>query len=138
MSTDFAALLRTARPAEATDTEARRRLLRRLQLLAGLLRDAPSLPRGRRLLWRDVAGGVQVRPIAAPLVLGRDPACDIVVLQTRVSRRHARVWPSGNDDEFEDLGSSNGSRVNGRAVTRRTLREGDLLEMGGMAFVYVR
>ncbi len=64
------------------------------------------------------------------LVLGRDPKCDIVVPTRQVSRRHARVYPEGRDVWVEDLGSKNGTFVNGERLKPgkpRKLKEGDTL-----------
>src|SRR5262249_50750375 len=65
------------------------------------------------------------------LVLGRDPGCDWVLDDSRVSREHARVSESEGEHLVEDLGSRNGTRVNGRPVTGSVaLRDGDLVDIG--------
>ena len=52
-------------------------------------------------------------PLGEPLVLGRDPGVELVLADVQVSRRHARISPKGAGAVVEDLGSSNGTFVNG-------------------------
>ncbi len=73
----------------------------------------------------------QVVPIDRDLLLGRDDRCDLVLPSDLVSRRHAHVWPHGGGVAVEDLGSRNGTRVNGRRVTSIfQLQDGDTLTLG--------
>jgi diguanylate cyclase (GGDEF)-like protein len=66
-----------------------------------------------------------------PLVIGRDPACDVVALDDSISRRHARLLPTGQGGvALEDLGSRNGTVVNGERITRRVLADGDRIMLG--------
>ncbi len=51
------------------------------------------------------------------VVLGRHPGCDIRITDDTVSRRHARIVPQGNGFLIEDLGSRNGTYLNGKSVT---------------------
>ena len=77
----------------------------------------------------------QVFPIGdAPLVLGRDVGCDVVVGSARASRRHAEVRRDAVAVVLRDLGSGNGTRVNGERVAIRTLGAGDVVEIGDDAF----
>jgi pSer/pThr/pTyr-binding forkhead associated (FHA) protein len=50
--------------------------------------------------------------LRGPLVIGRGGDADLVLSDSQVSRRHARVSPSGSSAVVEDLGSSNGTFVN--------------------------
>ncbi|BCJ48180.1 hypothetical protein GCM10010168_25400 [Actinoplanes ianthinogenes] len=69
--------------------------------------------------------------------IGRDPACDFVLPSDLVSRRHAVVRRRGAGYEIEDLGSSNGTRVNGRPITgRRALRSGDHVDLGDVQLTF--
>jgi pSer/pThr/pTyr-binding forkhead associated (FHA) protein len=64
----------------------------------------------------------------AVISLGRDPANDIQVPLTTVSRRHARIFFEHGDYFLEDLGSTHGTEHNGRKLTKcekRLLRDGD-------------
>ena len=53
---------------------------------------------------------------AEPLVIGRLPECDVVLNDSNVSRRHAEIRRSGDGVFLTDLGSTNGTRVNGAPV----------------------
>jgi len=68
-----------------------------------------------------------------PSLLGRDDACDLVLPDSRVSQHHARMVFDDEGWRFEDLGSRNGSSINGRPTTpgeAQILSEGDLLVLG--------
>jgi pSer/pThr/pTyr-binding forkhead associated (FHA) protein len=68
---------------------------------------------------------------AAAVTIGRDAQCDVPVDCTWVSRRHARITCSGTEYTVEDLGSTNGTFVNGeRVVGPGLLKSGDLLQLG--------
>jgi Protein of unknown function (DUF3662)/FHA domain len=57
--------------------------------------------------------------------IGRLSDCDIVIEDPNASRHHAQVQPDGDGYVLSDLGSTNGTRVNGVSVTRRRLQDGD-------------
>jgi hypothetical protein len=64
-------------------------------------------------------------------LIGRSRDCDIVVASTDVSRRHAEITPTLGGWAIEDLGSTNGVRVNGRRLRgAEQLHAGDLIELG--------
>jgi hypothetical protein len=65
-----------------------------------------------------------------PLTIGRATDAPIRITDTSVSRRHAEVRPSGSGWVVVDLGSTNGTRVNGAPVTERTLDDGDTITVG--------
>ncbi|MCX5197118.1 ATP-binding cassette domain-containing protein [Streptomyces sp. NBC_00249] len=81
-----------------------------------------------------------IRPLAAraALRIGRDPANDLVIEDLVVSRRHAelRALPDGGY-EIADLGSHNGTYLNGAPVERATITEGDIVGIGRSAFCLV-
>ena len=64
------------------------------------------------------------------VTVGRSIENDIRIAGTRVSRRHCRIEQGPEGVWVHDLGSSNGTRVNGDAVTRRVLSPRDRLEIG--------
>ncbi|HEX2042231.1 MAG TPA: DUF3662 and FHA domain-containing protein [Acidimicrobiales bacterium] len=66
-----------------------------------------------------------------PVTIGRLPECDIVLSDPNVSRRHAEVRRRGNDFVVVDLGSTNGTKVNGAGVRERRLADGDDITVGG-------
>ncbi len=67
------------------------------------------------------------------LVIGRSRQCDLYVNSPRLSRRHCAVSLGEQGVVLEDLGSSNGTFVNGRRVSRVALRPGDIVQLGGVA-----
>ena len=62
--------------------------------------------------------------------LGRSRDCDVVVPDPNVSRVHAEVRQVGPDHILVDLGSTNGTEVNGHVVTRQVLADGDVIVLG--------
>ena len=55
---------------------------------------------------------------SAPVTMGRSSECDIPLEDDYASGRHARLFPQGTRWFLEDLGSTNGTYVNGAPVTR--------------------
>lgn len=65
------------------------------------------------------------------IFLGRLPECDIVLDSNMVSRKHARVFQQGGEYYIEDLGSGNGTTVNGeRLTTKSILKHNDRIKFG--------
>jgi hypothetical protein len=71
-----------------------------------------------------------------PVTIGRMPGCDITLDDANVSRRHAEIRPRGDGFEVVDLGSTNGSRVNGIPITQRDLHDGDELTFGSTRMLF--
>lgn len=70
-------------------------------------------------------------------VLGRAPTCDVVVLDASVSKRHARVMID-QSAWIEDLGSTNGTYVNGTKIDGTSvLRRGDRIALGAAKIVFL-
>lgn len=65
-------------------------------------------------------------------VIGRDPGCDIVLDDARISRRHARLTVSDGGGAIEDLESKNGLALNGEPVTAAALSDDCWLSVGGL------
>lgn len=75
----------------------------------------------------------------ASALLGRDPACDIVLLDAEVSREHARIERRGERVTITDLGAKNTTRIDGAAIAPNrphVLQHGALIEIGGSRFVF--
>ncbi len=64
------------------------------------------------------------------VTIGRTPECDVILYDTGVSRKHARILEIGGAFFVEDMGSSNGTLVNGSKVERQLLHEGDAIGLG--------
>ncbi|MEK6223165.1 MAG: FHA domain-containing protein, partial [Chloroflexota bacterium] len=71
-------------------------------------------------------------PIAqTQITMGRDPASDWVIDFTAVSRNHAKITTQGDNHFIEDIGSSNGTFVNGQKIEgRHLLNTGDVIGLG--------
>jgi hypothetical protein len=89
-----------------------------------------TVSRGTRLPVLTLPGPQQ--PV---LTIGRDRTCDLVLADRTVSRLHAVLRRFGDEWFVEDLGSTNGTRVNRvRVRTATVVRAGDSLGLGGTAF----
>ncbi len=71
-------------------------------------------------------------------VIGRGTEADIRLPDTGVSRKHVDVVLDGGVATVEDLGSTNGTLVNGRRVSRQPLSDGDVIRIGHSVLVYRR
>ncbi len=75
--------------------------------------------------------------LAAEIVLGRDAACAVPLAGEDVSRRHARIVPDDGGHVLVDLGSTNGTWVNGAEVESRRLEAGDRIRIGPFVAAYL-
>jgi hypothetical protein len=88
-------------------------------------------PAATLTLTRGPDAGRRFDIAAAPVTIGRQDQCEVQVPGTWVSRRHARLAWTGTGYIVEDLGSTNGTFVNGERVSGpRALRSGDRLQLG--------
>jgi hypothetical protein len=83
-----------------------------------------------RFLSGKYQGGDYPIPFDAQIVIGRASSGDLVLVEDMVSRRHARVVSNRGALSIEDLGSTNGTFVNGEKVSHSPLREGDRILIG--------
>jgi hypothetical protein len=67
-------------------------------------------------------------------LVGRDPGCDIVLADGSVSRRHSRIQKRGLDWAVVDQGSANGTFVDSQRVAEATLKNGQELRFGAVAY----
>jgi hypothetical protein len=73
---------------------------------------------------------------ATPVTIGRQDDSNIQLHDPNVSRRHAEIRPSGDGFVLADLGSTNGSRVNGMRVGQHLLTEGDQILIGNTTMTF--
>ena len=98
-----------------------------------LERDAPAHARGHWL----VADGRSFPLADGVNAIGREPAAAVWLDSGSVSRRHATITVTGGDARLEDVGSKNGSQVNGSPVQAPvSLRDGDHLMIGSVPLTY--
>ena len=70
----------------------------------------------------------------ASVLIGRTSECDVVLYDPGVSRKHARIFGEGNGYYVEDMGSSNGTKVNGSIIKKKQLADGDAIGLGPVVF----
>jgi hypothetical protein len=80
--------------------------------------------------------GRRVQIGVEPLVIGRLPECGVVLADSNVSRRHAELRRAGDSVVLTDLGSTNGTRVNGAPVRERVLVSGDEVSVGSTKLIF--
>ncbi|MBB3677328.1 FhaA domain-containing protein [Modestobacter versicolor] len=101
--------------------------------------DPPVVGRpGQRVSHVLVVDGPGTKHVLEPgsNVLGRGTEADIRLPDTGVSRKHADVQLHGGTVTVEDLGSTNGTLVNGRRVASQDLADGDVIRIGHSVLVY--
>ena len=91
---------------------------------------ASRRPLALRFLSGRFQGGVVPIDPSRPMLLGRQQGSDLLLPEELVSRRHARLAYEGDDLVLEDLGSTNGTYLNGVRVTRARVSEGDRILVG--------
>ena len=70
-------------------------------------------------------------------VIGRDKSCDIVLREKYISLKHVEIWFENGEWYLEDLGSRNGTCVNGQRIARRVILDPeDEISVGGIHFVF--
>ncbi len=70
------------------------------------------------------------------ITIGRSPECAIQLRRTMVSRRHAQVTFRNEEYHLEDLGSTNGTYVNGIKAVKCILRNNDQIDIGGVKMLF--
>ena len=89
---------------------------------------------GRSYVLRFISGKYQGGefPIVSdkPIIVGRSSDLDMVLVEDMVSRKHARITMQQDQIWIEDLGSTNGTFVNGEKIKRARLKEGDRVLIG--------
>lgn len=72
----------------------------------------------------------------APVTIGRLSTNDVVLSDSNVSRRHAEIRRAGGRWTVADLGSTNGTTVNGKLATEHELNDGDRIGIGGTELIF--
>jgi len=89
---------------------------------------ANTLP---RLIVRDAFGNQREVEIGrTPFTMGRQSDSDLVLLDSRISRRHARIVQTEKGYLIEDLGSRHGTAVNNEQISSCVLKSGDRINLG--------
>jgi len=91
----------------------------------------------RLVIRKGVAAG-RDHALGGPCTVGRHPDTDFVLDDQGVSRKHYCVFQQGAVWLVEDLGSTNGTQVNGQKVARQPLLDGDLIRAGSTEVQFVQ
>jgi EAL domain-containing protein (putative c-di-GMP-specific phosphodiesterase class I) len=97
------------------------------------------LPETKQHPYLERVGGAAGEPIVIekfPFTLGRNESCDYQVPSTRVSREHATIGKDGKHFRIKDLGSTNGTLLNGKKIAEALLSDGDLLTFADAEFCF--
>ncbi len=111
--------------------------------LFALMKTGVGLVRGQRKKERTWSISVERGPkelrgvsiaVHGPIIVGRSPGADIVIGAGYVSGRHARFTLMGQNLFVEDLGSTNGTAVNGQRIYNPTaLKNNDVVNVGDVS-----
>jgi pSer/pThr/pTyr-binding forkhead associated (FHA) protein len=105
---------------------------------ARLDRAVPGIGAEAFLMGIGGAHGGRIYPIRHnTVVIGRSIDADIALLDPSVSARHAQLINGSHGFEIEDLGSTNGTTVQGRKITRAPLNSGDRISVGQIEFKFL-
>jgi FHA domain-containing protein len=96
-------------------------------LVAGEIVEGPGgLPAGSLVM----GDGRRIPLGQETVTLGRLPECEVALSDTNVSRRHAEIHLRGDHYALVDLGSTNGTKVNGSKIKEHALADGDEITLG--------
>ena len=89
-----------------------------------------QIPKGAFLLVSDGPAAGHTIPLKERLIIGRSSQCDLTLSGQLISRLHAEILYKDDHFEVRDLGSANGTCVNGAPMNRAVLTDGDLVKVG--------
>jgi Protein of unknown function (DUF3662)/FHA domain len=98
---------------------------------------APAAPAASEVVTLTFDG--RTYPVTSQtVVIGRSRECDVRLADTNVSRRHAELRRENETYWLVDLGSTNGTELNGRRVERGQLSDGDAITIGSTELIFTR
>jgi len=107
------------------------------QIMSNTQVQAAPVRRGHAMLLLQTGGGPQAIPVeSTAATIGRGLSNDIILEDTRVSRHHAQLRYRARRFWITDLGSTNGTFVNGERVSETALRDGDVVSLGGLELTF--
>lgn len=96
---------------------------------------AAAVPSGASIrVLRGFYEGLEVPIDRDWVVIGRGRTADVVIAEATMSRAHAAIGFGAEGFFVQDLGSTNGTRVNGRRTERAGLADGDEVQLGKLRF----
>lgn len=108
------------------------------EIAGSILEDIKNIPEGNSglVIIKGPNIGDKFLIKKSKLTIGRNPESDIFLDDITVSRKHAVFKKSGNDFLIKDLGSLNGSYINGEIVDSAVLKNGDRIQIGKYIFLF--
>ncbi|MDP6380253.1 MAG: FHA domain-containing protein [Phycisphaerae bacterium] len=79
--------------------------------------------------------GKQITLKSGTTIVGRKEDSGLIIASSRVSRHHCQITLDGNDLKVRDLGSANGTLINGQKVEESPLKAGDEVHIGPLGFL---
>jgi hypothetical protein len=108
-------------------------------MLPGEVRQGKVRAPASMTLLSGPRSGTGFWPLDSPeLTIGRGETAGATLADPGISRMHARIVREGDDFVVEDLGSTNGTEVNGQLVKRRRLADGDRVRLGSSTLQFRR
>jgi pSer/pThr/pTyr-binding forkhead associated (FHA) protein len=107
--------------------------LRRFRSAPPAKRPSPP-PRLLQVILKVEATGQEVRLHQAITQVGRAPECSLVLRASDVSKNHCQIVRDMDKVIVEDLGSANGTCINGKQIKKARLRDGDELRIADRVF----
>jgi pSer/pThr/pTyr-binding forkhead associated (FHA) protein len=106
--------------------------------MAAVVVQPPAAAPGGKLVLSGGAGAGQVFALSKPmLTIGRDSGCDISISDASISRQHAQILRQEMGWYLQDLGSRNGTAINGQRLSApQRLEDGDVLTVGALPLRY--
>jgi hypothetical protein len=106
-------------------------------LAIGMLEVESATERSSEVAWQPVLEiGGRAYPLTGRVVIGRGSDADITIDDTGISRKHLEISWDGRRAEARDLGSTNGSTLNGERFSRAVLPNDSVLQVGRTQIVF--
>jgi hypothetical protein len=115
-------------------------LLDDLAIVAQLLNESPEDFQGPAVLFRNRNGIVESASVDEQLTCGRAHECNLrfPAEMREISRRHFTILREKDVFWLIDRGSRNQTRIRGRPIEKHELRDGDLINAGGVKFAFFK
>jgi FHA domain/Protein of unknown function (DUF3662) len=116
------------------------RIITSSEMTPGQFSCKPSVEPGPLPPWARLTGsGTTIEIGANRVIVGRSAEADIVLPSDNVSRKHALIWRSEGQSWIQDLGSSNGTSVDGTVVGERPvpLKSGSVVSLAGHRYRFI-